>query len=325
MRVLLIKLSSLGDVVHTLPAAMDIRHAHPQAQIDWVCEPAFAPLVRLCPAIDRVIEMDLRRWRQQPFSRTTRTAWLAFKRQLQELAFDVVIDVQGLTKSAWVSRLARLTPGGFRVAMAHRTDGSAYEAPTRWVADRCISLSPHIHAVDRARQVCAQALGHVVPAVFQPGLGELCAASGPKPWVICVHGTSRDDKLWPESHWHELGQRLLQQQLTPVWVHGSDVEQSRSERLAAQLPGSQVWPRMSLDRLTHQMAQVSGVIGVDSGLSHIAVAMGLPHVQIYNFDTAWRTGPQHLAHQVAVYQQPSPSVDQVWQAWSQVGAQGRVV
>jgi heptosyltransferase-1 len=316
--VLLIKLSSLGDVVHTLPAAMDIRQAHPQARIDWVVEPAFAALVRMCPAVDRVIEMDLRRWRKQPFAKATWQAWREFKRQLQTQAYDLVIDLQGLTKSAWVSQLAQLSAGGVRVAMAQRTEGSSYEAPTRWVADRCISVRPHIHAVDRAREVCAAALSYPVPQSFQPGLVAPTVGTTFGASVVCVHGTSRADKLWPEAHWHELGQRLLQHHLTPVFVHGSDAEQERSERMAARLPGSQVWPRMPLDQLSLRMACTQGVIGVDSGLSHIAVALGLPHVQIYNFDTAWRTGPQHLSHQVAVYQQPSPSVDQVWQAWSAV-------
>jgi heptosyltransferase-1 len=315
---LLIKLSSLGDVVHTLPAAMDIRQAHPEARIDWVCEPAFASLVRLCPAVDQVIEMDLRRWRKQLLTQTTRQAWRQFKQQLQAQAYDVVIDLQGLTKSALVSQLARLTPRGVRVAMAHRTEGSSYEAPTRWVADRCISLPTHIHAIDRARLVCATALSYSVPERFQPGWVTTPASAGAPSWVVCVHGTSRDDKLWPEDHWLSLGQRLLNQHCIPVFVHGSDAEQARSERLSALLPGSLVWPRMPLDQLTRQMAQAAGVIGVDSGLSHIAVALGLPHVQIYNFDTAWRTGPQHLPHQVAVYRQPTPSVDQVWQAWSGV-------
>jgi heptosyltransferase-1 len=316
--VLLIKLSSLGDVVHTLPAAMDIRQACPEARIDWVVEPAFAPLVRLCPAVDRVIEMDLRRWRLSPWSSATRGAWRAFKQHLQAQTYDRVIDVQGLTKSALVSRLARLTPSGVRVAMAHRTEGSSFEAPTRWVADRCIELPTHIHAVDRARLLCAQALSFEVPTAFQAGLGELRLGAQPSPWVVCVHGTSREDKLWPEAHWVNLGQRLLQRQLMPVFVHGSEAEQARSQRLAAALPGSLVWPRMPIDALTRQMAQASGVIGVDSGLSHIAVALGLPHVQIYNFDTAWRTGPQHLPHQVAVYRPPTPSVEEVWQAWSGV-------
>jgi heptosyltransferase-1 len=136
--------------------------------------------------------------------------------------------------------------------------------------------------------------------------------------VICVHGTSRDDKLWPEADWVRLGQRLVQQGLTPVWVHGNEAEEQRARRLAGHLPGSVIWPRLSLDVLAQRMAAACGVIGVDSGLSHIAVALDLPHVQIYNFDTAWRTGPQHSQRQISVYHQPAPAVDEVWQAWLQV-------
>ncbi|MEY2805044.1 MAG: hypothetical protein RL657_2380 [Pseudomonadota bacterium] len=319
MRVLLVKLSSLGDVVHTLPAALDIRARCPDAQLDWVVEPAFADLVRACPAIDQVIEMDLRRWRKSPWSSATRQAWRAFKAQLQSRAYDWVIDLQGLTKSALVSRLARLTATGQRIAMAHATEGSAYERPTRWVAHRCIALRPHIHAVERAREVCARALGYARPS------------DGPAPWqglrvdpalarpdVLCVHGTSRPDKLWPEAHWLVLGQRLLARGWSPVFVHGNAEEQSRAERLARGLPGSRVAPRWSLPQLLDEMARSQGVIGVDSGPSHMAVAMGLPHVQIYNFDTAWRTGPQAVAHQVSVHDPAGPTVEQVWQAWLQV-------
>jgi heptosyltransferase-1 len=322
--VLLIKLSSLGDVVHTLPAAMDIAAQFPQARMDWVVEPAFAPLVRACPVVDRVIEMDLRRWRRQPWSADTRVAWRAFRQALHERSYDWVIDLQGLTKSALVSRLARLTPQGVRVAMAHRTEGSSYEAPTRWVADRRVSVPTRIHAVDRARLVCARALGYEVPASFQPGLarpqGQGATTGGE---VLCVHGTSRSDKLWPEAHWIELGQRLQAHGWTPAFVHGNDDELARARRLCAALPGARVWPRWPLDQLVEHMAATAGVIGVDSGPSHIAVALGLPHVQIYNFDTAWRTGPQHRPDQISVYAHPQPGVDSVWQAWEQTLA-GRV-
>ena len=320
MRVLLVKLSSLGDVVHTLPAAMDLMRARPQAHIDWVVEPAFASLVRLCPAVDRVIEMDLRRWRSAPWAASTRAAWRAFQADLQQEPYDWVIDLQGLTKSALVSRLARLTPSGVRIAMANRTEGSSYEAPTRWVAHRGVRVPPHIHAVERARVVCAQALGYDLSDEGPLGLS-VQAQQPPSNEVVCVHGTSREDKRWPEAHWLALGRQLLQQGQVPVFVHGSADELARSHRLASALPGSQVWPSLRLDELAQRMASTQGVIGVDSGVSHIAVALGLPHVQIYNFDTAWRTGPTHAAHQLSVFAQPCPTVQAVWQAWLQVKQQ----
>jgi len=311
--VLVVKLSSLGDVVHTLPAVMDMHAAFPNAQIDWVVERGFAPLAARCQAVRRVIACDLRRWRQDPWSASTRAQWRAFKTELQLDAYDAVIDLQGLTKSAWVAWLARTSAGGKRYALANRTEGSGYERPTRWVADVALRVTPHIHAVDRARDVCAQALGYSLPAQLNYGLGQATEAA--RPYVVLVHGTSRADKEWPLAYWFALGQRLKQSGLDVALPHGNEAERIRSEALAEMLPGAVVWPRLSLDDLTTEMAQCVGVIGVDSGLSHIAVALDLPHVQIYNFDTAWRTGPVGLTRQCALVDCPTPSVDAVWQAW----------
>ena len=132
--------------------------------------------------------------------------------------------------------------------------------------------------------------------------------------VALVHGTSRADKEWPLQSWIELGKRLNHSGFCVALAHGNAAEKAVSEKIATELPDAWVWPSMPLDALTDTMAHCAGVIGVDSGLSHIAVALGLQHVQIYNFDTAWRTGVDN-AHQVSVYAQPTPDVDSVWQAW----------
>ena len=333
LKVLIVKLSSLGDVVHAMPAVQDLRQALPQAEIDWVVESAFAPLVAHCEGVGQVIPCDLRRWRKSPFAAQTRLEWRAFKQALQAQAYDAVIDLQGLTKSALVSWLARTTPQGRRFAMDNQTEGSGYEAPTRWVADVAIPMEQHVHAVQRSRLLCAAAMQYTATGPdrygLMPGNGAATApvakgqgnnAFAPrKPRVALVHGTSRADKQWPLAHWITLGQRLNHSGFTVALAHGSAAEKMTSEAIAAQLQDAWVWPSMGLDTLTDTMAQSAGVIGVDSGLSHIAVALGLPHVQIYNFDTAWRTGPQNnapkSARQVSVFAAPSPSVDAVWQAW----------
>lgn len=317
LKVLIVKLSSLGDVVHTMPAVMDIQAAFPNAQIDWVVERGFAPLAARCTAVHRVIPCELRRWRKA-FLKTetrahTRSEWQAFKADLQQEAYDVIIDLQGLTKSALMAWMACKAKNGQRYALANRTEGSGYERPTRWVADVAIRLPTHIHAMTRGRMLCAQALGYDVPAHLDYGLGR--AAPDRKPCVALVHGTSRANKEWPLAHWFEIGTRLKQQGLDVALPHGTDAERLRSEALADMLPGAVVWPRLSLDQLTTEMAQCTGVIGLDSGLSHIAVALDLPHVQIYNFDTAWRTGPEEKGHQCSVVDVPTPTVDAVWQAW----------
>ena len=327
MKLLIVKLSSLGDVVHAMAAVQDIRAALGSAkdglEIDWVVERAFAPLVRRCTGVGRVIECEIRRWRKQWWRGQTRREWKVFLAQLRAQDYDAVIDLQGLTKSALVARLARLRPGGTRYGLANRTEGSSFEAPARWLADVSIRIEPHTHAVQRGRELCAKALGYELSGPPRFGLQESLddSRSTPKPqtFVLFAHGASRVDKLWPEEHWMELGTRLIQEGFKVALAHGTPEEEARSQRIARAL-GKQasVWPRMELDALLDQMSQARGVIGVDSGLSHIAMALDLPHVQIYNFDTAWRTGPLGNEHQrslVAAAPQQPLSVDDVWAAW----------
>lgn len=328
MKILVVKLSSLGDVVHAMPAVQDIRHALPGAQIDWVVERAFAPLVRRCEGVNRVIECEFRSWRKSFFSLATRRAWRDFKESLQAQTYDAVIDLQGLSKSALISWLARLTPQGQRYGLAGATTGSSFEAPARWVADVSFALGPHVHAVARSRQLCARAFGYALRTQDSYGLRaaplpEVPPASGASqrsrpPRVAFVHGASRSDKQWPLAHWQALGRSLNAQGCGVVLPHGNTAEQEAAEQIAQALEQAKIWPRLALDELIDALAGCAGVIGVDSGLSHIAVALDLPHVQLYNFDTAWRTGPQPAPHQCSVFALPTPSVEAVWQAWQTV-------
>ncbi len=328
MKILIVKLSSLGDVIHAMPAVQDIRAAFPSAQIDWVVERGFAPLVRRCAGVHRAIEIDLRRWRKKPLTAATRAEWRAFKSELQRERYDAVLDLQGLTKSALVSWSAQLAPGGKRYAMANRTEGSSYEAPTRWVADRAIALPKRMHAMQRARALCAEALGYPLAEKISYGLldrtsplqddldlGVPVVPPTPRPCVALVHGSSREDKQWPLTHWLELGARLNAQGYTLALPHGSEIEQRGAEALAMQLEHAIVWPRLNLNAMIDALNTCVGVVGVDSGLSHLAVALDLLHVQIYNFDTAWRTGPEATGHQISVFGSPVPSVSAVWKAW----------
>jgi heptosyltransferase I len=330
LKILIVKLSSLGDVVHAMPAVQDILRALPDAQIDWVVERGFAPLVRRCTGVNRIIECELRRWRKSPFSPATRQAWRAFKQELQRESYDAVIDLQGLSKSALVAWLAQLMPQGKRYGLANRTEGSSFEAPARWVAQVAIEVPMHSAAVARSRVLCAQALGYAVPELMSFGLlagvnqrdiqsntiaMDGGGASGRRGTVALVHGTSRADKEWPLASWQALGQQLNSSGFAVALPHGSEAEERTAQAIASNLSDAVVWPRLGLDALTDALATCAGVIGVDSGLSHIAVALDLPHVQLYNFDTAWRTGPLLNAHQCSLFAQPAPKVDVVWQAW----------
>jgi len=305
-----------------MPVVHDILCAKPGAQIDWVVEPGFAPLVKRVEGVAEVIECALRRWSKTWWTSATRTEWRGFRARLGRERYDAVLDLQGLTKSAVIARLANLATGGASYGLANRTDGASHEPPARWLVDRAIRIEPRTHALDRSRELAAQALGYTLHGAPVFGLRSAGASHAGEPTLVFVHGTSRDDKLWPEDHWIALGRRVLAQGWRIALPHAGAVELERAQRLKAALGEAvDIWPGMSLDALVDRMGVTQGVIGVDSGLSHIAVALDLPHVQLYNFPTAWRTGPQAAhghAHQVSVQAQPTPTVDEVWAAWLQV-------
>jgi heptosyltransferase-1 len=324
LRVLIVKLSSLGDVVHAMPVVHDIRTAHPDARVDWVVEPGFAPMLRRVSGIGEVIECALRRWRSEWWTAQARSEWKDFVARLRRERYDAVLDLQGLTKSALIARFAHCTPHGRRYGLANRTEGAGWEPTARWLADRAIRVEPRSHALDRSRELAARALGYALqgPPVF--GLRAIGSEALSRS-VVFVHGSSRDDKLWPEAQWIALGLRLIADGWRIVLPQGSDEEAARARRLGDALGDAycELWPRMNLGLLVDRMGATQGVIGVDSGPSHMAVALDLPHVQIYNFPTAWRTGPQAAhghRHQVSVGGDGPPSLDDVWSAWQQVSA-----
>ncbi len=334
MRILIVKLSSLGDVVHTLPVVHDIVAAHPGATVDWAVEPAFAPVVARTRGIGTVIEVPLRRAASDGWlSASTRVSLVKVLHRLRRDRYDSVLDLQGLTKSALVASLAR----GPSWSFANRTEGSSHEWPARALASHAVRVDPRIHAVDRARLLATKALGTQDTAA--PVFGLVAAERMPLDprRVVLVHGTSRADKLWPEDHWVELGRRLLAAGRTLALPHADAAERERAGRIAAAIRAIRatrssngaesaaeacaVWPSMPLGALVDRMAATGGAIGVDSGPSHLAVALDLPHVQIYNHPTAWRTGPQPRhghQRQRAVEGKPTPSVDAVWSAWRSV-------
>jgi heptosyltransferase-1 len=328
VRILIVKLSSLGDVVHSMPVVHDIAAARPGAAVDWVVEPGFAPLLARMQGLADIVECPLRRWSRAWWTRGVRTEFGALRQRLRRHRYHAVLDLQGLTKSVLVARMA----DGVRYGLANRTEGAGHEWPARWLVDRPIRIEPRIHALDRSRQLAARALGYEVagPPVF--GLEHAhdvadAVAPGSPPTLLLVHGTSRADKLWPESAWIELGRRALADGWRIALPQADAVEAARARRIVQALGGgATLWPALDLGAVIDRMCAVQGVVGVDSGLSHIAVALGLPHVQVYNHPTAWRTGPLQAhghRHQVSVQGTPAPTLDAVWSAWRQVRPEPR--
>ena len=321
MRVLVVKLSSLGDVIQTLPVLHDILARHPQAHIDWVVEEAFADLLRTVPAISRVIPIDQRRWRRAPWSTDARRGWAAFWADLHQHAYDVVIDFQGLIKSARVARGARLSPGGFSITYANASDWCAYEWPVRYMLKRCAPMEKTIHAVARYRSLAARAWGHdPLPVLVQAPVypWQRVSVSHPR-CIVLAHGTTRADNVWPMAAWLVLAQRLFAEGWTLALPQANDSEAQWAAQVRSAIGDAcVVWPRMGLADLRQRMADCGGVIGVDSGLGHLAVALDLPTVIIFSQPRVARAGPIGCAHQTAVGGETAPEPPAVWAAWQSV-------
>jgi heptosyltransferase-1 len=284
-RLLFVKTSSLGDVVHNCPAVSDAARAWPDAAIDWVVEEAFADVAAMHARVRRVIPVAVRRWRGALWHARTWREIGAFRRALREERYDRVIDTQGLVKSALMACAAR----GER----HGMDAASAREP---LAARCYDVRHAVpkgqHAVDRNRQLVAAALGAPVPAPCDYGLRaegalplELAA-----PYAVLLTMTSRADKLWPEDRWIELGRRLAAQGVRAVLPWGSAEEQARAERIAAAVRDALVPRRMSVAELARLLRGARGVAGVDTGLTHLAAALGVPAVGIYTSTQARLTG-----------------------------------
>ncbi|MFZ4285746.1 lipopolysaccharide heptosyltransferase I [Variovorax sp. HJSM1_2] len=320
MRLLIVKLSSLGDVIQTLPALHDMRKARPEATFDWVVEEAFAPLLQATvPGLARVIPVAQRRWRKTPFSAAVRAERARFSELLASEAYDAVIDFQGLIKSAVIARRAKLAPGGWRATYGNGSEDCGWEWPVRFMVQKPQPMPPRIHSLQRYRRLAALALGY---APREDGIcyDELSVKpEHPDHSVMLVHGTTRADNEWPLARWAETGRLLASQGYTLSVPQANTTEAEFARQLCDAIgPSAKVLPRMGLPALAQHMAGCVGVIGVDSGLSHLAVALNLPHVQIFSQPRIWRAGPLGSPYQVAVGGAVAPEVDTVWQAWQSV-------
>jgi heptosyltransferase-1 len=283
--ILLVKTSSLGDVVHNLPVASDIRAAFPDARIDWVVEEAFAAVPRLHPDVERVLPVAIRRWKHSLLAGPTRAEILGFLKTLRSRAYDAVVDTQGLLKSAVLSFGAR----GAR----HGLDWTSSREPLAVFYDRTYSVPWALHAVERNRVLAARALEFT--ARPGPDYGIRVAAGrfewlANDPYVLLLHATSHVRKLWPEERWIELGRTLAERALCCVLPWHGDDERARSERLARQIPGAIVPPRLGLDEVAGLIAGAAAVTGVDTGLTHLAGALSVPTVGIYCATSPTATG-----------------------------------
>jgi len=285
VRVLLVKLSSLGDLIHCLPALTDAKRARPEIRFEWVVEEAFTEIPPLHPTVETVIPAALRRWRGR-----WRPAWAAgapqaFVRALRERRYDLILDAQGLIKSAVVARLARGPVAGFdarsaREPLAALGYGRRYRVPRA------------AHAVTRLRHLFAAALGYPLPEdppdFGLPPLGRPVAAD--RPYLIFVHATTWSSKAWPARRWAELTRLATEAGYAvrlPWYAPGERLE---AERIVAQAGGGELLPRLGLRELAAELGSAAGTVAVDTGLAHLAAALGTPGVSLYGASDPRLTG-----------------------------------
>ncbi len=334
LRVLLVKTSSMGDVVQALPVVQDILQHRPGSHIEWMLEPGYADLVRQHPGVERAIAVPWREWRRHPLAARTRAQWRELRAELAARPFDAVIDLQGLCKSAI---LARLAPGP-----RYGWKGRACREPlAACLYERRMSAPPFdaLSAVLRYRNLCAWALGYTVQGEPVYGLRPTAVRPdwlpGRAPFVVLLSATARDEKLWPEDSWADLGSQLRARGLGLALAWGSDIERARAQRIAARVLAANTDPaappvvaaprRLGLLEWAQSFAAASLVVGVDTGLSFLAAAVQCPVVGVYT-----ATSPLHVGIQASSPHRNlgevgrAPSSAQVLQAALEMLAQGAV-
>ncbi len=285
MRILIVKTSSLGDVVHNCPAVSDLRRHFPDAAIDWVVEESFAEVVAFHNGVRRAIPVAIRRWRSRLLQPATWREIRDFRRNLSAEPYDLVIDSQGLLKSAMISLGARGVRHGYDADSAREPLASRFY-------DVRHSVSRDLHAVERNRKLAGMAAGCGSTGVCDYGLAApaIDRIATSKPFCVLLSMTSRADKLWPEECWVDLARLLEARGFACVLPWGNEIERARCLRIVSRAGCGSVPRALSLGELAGALSHADAVFGVDTGLAHLAVALGARAIGIYCSTDPLRTG-----------------------------------
>jgi len=282
--ILFIKTSSLGDVIHHMPAVTEARKMRPEAHFAWLVEEAFAPLVRLHPAVTEVIPVAWRRWRKTLYAPGTLIEIAGSLRAIRARRYDEIVDSQGLLRSAIIARIAPGRRHGYDAASIREPLAAAfYDVRHRVARD--------LHAVARNRTLSGLALGYTPQDAPDFGLDRARFAVAGERYAVMLHATARVSKQWPEKNWIALGRALAARKIDLVLPWGTADERARSQRIAGALPRARVPELAPLDAVARVIAGAEFVIGVDTGLLHLAAALGVPLVAIFTGTKPGLTGP----------------------------------
>ena len=315
MKLLIIKTSSLGDVIHCLPIIHDIRAHFANTQIDWVVEESFADIPRMHKGVNQVFTVAMRRWKKQIFNPNTWAEIGELKKLIKQNQYDAIIDVQGLLKSALITKQAH--------GVKHGYDKNSIREPiASWFYDKTYNISYNQHAVTRNRALAAMSLGYEIPKNAPDyGINTTNNASASRidtglqacslllksegDYIVALHGTSRAAKLWPVENWVDLGRELAKQNLSLALPWASEAELARANAIARQLKNAQVdncmvLPKLSIAQIANIISHAKAAIGVDTGLSHLAAALNIPTIAIYTDTNPALTGVMGGAFKPAI-------------------------
>jgi len=310
-RILIVRTSSLGDLVHMLPAISDIARHVPEARMDWIVEEGFAEVPSWHPAIHEVIPVAHRRWRKSWWSPQTRAERAALRRNLDARRYDIVLDMQALMKSVWLVRQTH----GQRHGLDHR---SAREPLASFFYDVRHTVDFWQPAVIRQRKLAASVFGYEYEGEPDFGLDRFTVGAPIEPYAVIMPSASRDDKLWPEQNWHSVFDRLASHGLRLRLLAGNEREAERARALVAGRSDAETLPRMSLEQVAHVIASARIMVGLDSGLTHLSAGLGRPTIGIYKASTPVRTPLQGSSYTASLGERGSePSAETVLSAVEQ--------
>jgi len=282
MKILIIKTSSMGDIIHTLPAITDAKKALGSVTFDWVVEENFAEIPRWHPAVNKIIPMAWRRWRKNLFSTQTWREWREFYKNCRQTHYDLIIDAQGLLKSACFAYLAK----GPRVGADHQ---SARESIAAFFYQHRYPIAPNQHAIFRIRSLFAQALGYKITTdIPDYGIDRqslIVKTPSDSPYLVFLHGTTWDTKHWPPSYWRDLALLAHKNNYAIKLPWGNLAERERALHIAADCNTAEVLPRLRLAEIASVLAGAKAIVAVDTGLGHLAAALDIPTISLY--------GPTH--------------------------------
>lgn len=332
MRALIVKLSSMGDIIHTLPAITDISRARPDIQFDWVIEESFKAIPSWHPSVKTIIPIKLRQWRKTPINAWQQGAWQTFYKQLRSQHYDYIIDAQGLIKSAVIASLAR---GNKRLGLDRH---SAREPLASVAYTQCFSVSKDQHAIRRTQQLFYAALldrpSQPLPnnADLHYGISssqfQTEKTSCPTNTIIFIHGSSRSNKCWPEENWVALAKRANNAGFTVQLLWGNAEEKARAKRIAEQCTSAHLLDTPTLDALAEALSQAKAVVTVDTGPGHLAAALNIPTVGLYGPTNPIRCGMQTPTRTLSTNLRADTDFKQlgtqaVWEGLEEIGI-GRV-